>query len=422
MYLSTISEWLLWIASIHTTEIDLGLERVRDVADRLQVLSPSCNVIIVGGTNGKGSVVAGLEALYHAGGLHTGAFTSPFFFKHNEQVRINGHMATDAELCGAFAKVEAARGNISLTSFEFCTLAAFVVFQQNVLDVWILEVGLGGRLDAVNILDADVAVITSIGIDHVAWLGSTREQIASEKAGIFRKEKPVVCGDVDPPSTLITAARSKSAPFFYQGHDFDFEETQLNWSWSDQSIRYDDLPYNQLATQNMSTVLKVVTLLQHRLPITRKTIEKGLRAVDLPGRIQIMHGLITEIYDVSHNPAAIAFLKKKLNEIPCIGKTYAVFSMLADKDIFGSLEAIRDIIDRWYVAPLPVTRAATKDRLMESFQHAEMTNVTFFASMQKAYAVAKGVAKVNDRIVVFGSFHTVAEVWGDGRELKHPTL
>src|SRR5579885_3172489 len=197
MHLSTLSEWLSWIESVHAKDMDLGLDRVKKTAERLGILTPDCPVITVGGTNGKGSTVAGLESIYLAAGYHVGAFTSPILFKHNEQVRLDGQMASDEDFCAAFEKVEQARGDISLTMFEFCTLAALVIFKKSNLDVWILEVGLGGRLDAVNIIDADVAVITSIGIDHVAWLGHTCEQIGYEKAGIFREEHPAVCGDFD---------------------------------------------------------------------------------------------------------------------------------------------------------------------------------------------------------------------------------
>lgn len=411
MKLSTLTEWLAWIEQVHSTEIDLGLERVKAVGERLQILSPACPVITVGGTNGKGSTVAGLEAIYLAANYRTVTFTSPFLFKPNEQVRLNGEMVGDAELCDAFARVEEARGETPLTPFEFFTLAALIVFKQHAPDIMILEVGLGGRLDAVNIIDANVAVIASIGIDHVSWLGHTRELIGFEKAGIFRSERPVVCGDFDPPNTLIEAAASISAPFYQQGRDFDFIDEGNSWRWQSESAKYDHLPKNALALQNLSSVLMAVTLLQTHLPVSAEAVVKGLLTVKLPGRIQIVPGEVTEIYDVSHNPAAIAFLIDKLKSMPCTGQTYAVFSMLADKDIINSILSIRDWMDEWFVAPLKGKRAAPMTMLEDSFTAAGVNQVCFFDSIQAAYDQAVRVAKPGDRLLIFGSFHTVSDVW-----------
>ncbi len=230
MKLSTLSEWLNYIGSVHKTEIDLGLDRIREVARKLDCLTPSCPVVMVGGTNGKGSVVAGLQAIYLAAGYRTGAFTSPYLFQHNEEVSVNGEFASDDDFCDAFQKIEDARGTISLSPFEYHTLAALLIFKTANPDVLILEVGLGGRLDAVNIVDADVSVVTSIGIDHVAWLGDTRELIAIEKAGIFRKGKPAICGDANPPHTLNEQAEKIGAYFYQQGRDFHFTETDSDWT------------------------------------------------------------------------------------------------------------------------------------------------------------------------------------------------
>jgi dihydrofolate synthase / folylpolyglutamate synthase len=410
VHFSTLSEWLSWIASIHITEIELGLDRVKQVAARLNVLSPSCPVIIVGGTNGKGSSVAGLEAIYRAAQYHVGAFTSPFLFKHNEQVRIDGVLASDEEFCWAFEKIEAIRGDVSLTPFEFCTLAALLIFKNYKLDVLILEVGLGGRLDAVNIIDADVAVVTSIAIDHVEWLGSTREVIAREKAGIFRTARPAVCGDDYPPASLLECAARLGTPLFCQGRDFHYQANDSDWSWSYRDNHYHCLPRNALALQNMSTVLMAITLLDHRLPVRRTAIDQGLATVTLTGRIEVIKGPVTEIYDVSHNPAAIALLTSQLKDIPRAGKTHAVFSMLADKDIAESIRTIRDVIDAWYVAPLPVMRAAPAETLSKTFQQADIPQAAFFSSIKEAYETARGVAETGDYLVIFGSFHTVAEV------------
>ena len=342
MSLSTVSEWLNWIATLNATEIDLSLDRVQAVAARLHLLQPTCKVITVAGTNGKGSTVAGLEAIYRAAQYHLGAFTSPILFKHNEQVRIDGSDASDADFCEAFAKVELARGDVLLTPFEFQTLAALVIFQKYPLDVLILEVGLGGRLDAVNIIDADVAVITSIAIDHVEWLGATREEIGYEKAGIFCLGKPAVCGDFNPPRTIFDAAQKLNVSLYCQEKDFGYTESPVDWTWQHKDIHYKHLPLSTLSLQNMATVLMTINLLP--LKIKRKDIDTGLADVKLPGRIQIVREPVMKIFDVSHNPAAVAHLAQRLAQIPCYGKTLGVFSMLADKDIALSIKTISNSI------------------------------------------------------------------------------
>lgn len=409
MQLSTLEEWLDWISTVHTTEIELGLERIKRVAAKLGVLKPACPVVIVGGTNGKGSTVKGLEAIYRAAGFHVGAFTSPILFKHNEQVRIDGVLAKDAEFCDAYEKVESAREQVPLTPFEFHTLAALVIFRTHLLDVLILEVGLGGRLDAVNIIDADVSVVTSVAIDHAEWLGNTREAIGFEKAGIFRSQKPAVCGDPLPPESLVNYANEIGAPLYCQGKEFQYLEQQFNWSWVFQNIQYDSLPLTRLALQNMSTVLMVVTLLQDRLQVVREFIDKGLAEVKLPGRIEIINEPVVKIFDVSHNPAAITMLANQLNKMTCYGKTFAVFSMLADKDILESIKIIKPLIDVWTVAPLNTKRAASLENLKNCFAQADIQNVSFLSSIEEAYDMARLKCDIGDRIVVFGSFHTVAE-------------
>ncbi len=410
MGFSTLDEWLAWISSIHFTEMDLGLERVEKVAEALDLLSFPCPLIIVGGTNGKGSTVAGLEALYQAAGFKTGTFTSPFLFAYNEQICVNGEAVTDAALCRAFEKIDIARADITLTPFEFATLAALLIFKSYALDVLILEVGLGGRLDAVNILAADAAVVTSIGIDHVEWLGDTREKIGYEKAGIFRQGKLAVCGDRNPPQSLMQQAQSIGALFYCLEQAFSYSENAQDWSWHHEKISYTHLPYNQLATQNMAIVLMVITLLQDRLPVSEAAIHQGLAQIKLLGRIQIMPGDITYIYDVSHNPEAVAWLEKKLSTLPCQGKTYAIFSMLADKDIEQSIKIISSCIDEWHVAALAVKRAASEERLAQAFRQAGVSCIHIHASIKAAHAAVCERAVAGDRVIVFGSFHTIAEV------------
>jgi dihydrofolate synthase/folylpolyglutamate synthase len=402
--------------------MDLGLTRVQAVAKRLNVLTPPCAVILVGGTNGKGSSVAALESIYSSAGYQVGCFTSPFLFKMNEQIKINGIPVTDDVLISAFQHIEHSRGDISLTPFEFHTLAALWIFKAFDLDIWILEVGLGGRLDAVNIIDADVAMVTSIAIDHTEWLGSTREAIAYEKSGIFRKNMPAVCGDIDPPNTLVDYADELGASLYCLGRDFHYKKELLSWHWLSHDIHYKNLPNNTLAHQNMATVLMAVMLLQSRLKIQPNAIYQGLANTNLPGRIQIIPGEVTEIYDVSHNPAAVAHLAKNfdknldnnlaknLDKYPHTGRTIAIFSMLADKDIFNSISVIADKIDAWYIAPLAVKRGASIHQLQTAFSLANI-NPIMFSSIQEAYYQAALNARAGDRLLIFGSFHTVAAVF-----------
>lgn len=409
-HLSTLSEWVSWVEKIHSTEIELGLERVKTIGNRLQLLHPPCPVITVGGTNGKGSTVGSLEAIYLASGYQAGAFTSPYLFRLNEEIRINGQPVSDEDLCRAFSQIENARSGISLTPFEFYTLAALLIFQERKLDVIILEVGLGGRLDAVNIIDADIAVVTNIDIDHVKFLGGTRELIAVEKAGIFRSQKPAICGDPNPPATLTERAEEIGARLFCQGRDFSYEAGKADWSWHSQHKQYSALPYNSLLLQNMSTALMAVSLLQARLPVADQAVRQGLQNIRLTGRIQTIPGPVPEIYDVSHNPQAVGLLSERLKSTPVAGKTLAVFSMLADKDIQQCVQLISSQIDAWYVAPLRDKRAAAREKLEEIFSQADARSVQFFPSIQDAYDHASGAAQTGDRVVVFGSFHTVADV------------
>lgn len=407
-----LSDWLQYINKLHTQTIDLGLGRVQTVAARLALLRPTCPVIIVGGTNGKGSTVAGLSFIYRAAGYKVGTFTSPILFKHNEYVRINGEVASDADYCMAYTKIEAVRGEITLTPFEFHTLAALLIFKNTPLDVLVMEVGLGGRLDAVNILDADVAVVTSIDIDHSEYLGFTREAIGREKAGIFRPNKPAICGDFNPPLSLISAATTIGAPLYCQGKDFWFEDKagMTTWSWSCADIQYTRLPRNALATQNMAIVLMAVTLLQDRLVTNKLAIENGLRQTTLPGRIEVIPGPITKILDVAHNPAAVKWLANYLKAQKISGRTLAIFSMLIDKDMDESLKAIQSEIDYWYVAPLKTERATPKTLLEQAFAKNQIQYVRFYAAIKEAYEHAMNDAHIGDRVVIFGSFYTVAAV------------
>lgn len=403
-----LGAWLEWINSLHGKVIDLGLDRVSAVASRLNLLNPPCPVVTVAGTNGKGSTVSGLEAIYLAAGYRVGAFTSPYLFKFNELVRIQGQEACDEDFLSAFEQIEQARGEITLTPFEFNALAALIIFHKSNLDVWILEVGLGGRLDAVNIIDADVAVVTSIAIDHADRLGNTRELIGREKAGIFRAENPAVCGDFNPPETLINYASQLNTTLFCQDKEFGFERHETSWTWWNKLERLEHLPISQLALQNMSTVLQVIELLQSKLPVPKTAIDQALRTVKLPGRIQVIPGEITTILDVSHNPAAAEWLANYLRDHLSTGKTQAVFSMLADKDIVSTLLIMKPYIDEWFVAPLKAERAASSEQLKEAFQKASIQDVSFYPSITDAHSSTEQISSPGDRVVIFGSFYTVS--------------
>lgn len=423
MKLSTLDDWLNWIDKIHFSEIELGLDRIRLVADKLGLLHPAPAVIIIGGTNGKGSTVAGLEAIYRAADYRVGAFTTPILFKHNEQVRINGIAAEDQAFCTAFARIEQSRGDVSLTPFEYHTLAALQIFKEANLDILLLEVGMGGRLDAVNIIEPDVAIVTSIALDHTAWLGDTREAIAYEKAGIFRSGKPAICGDLEPPASLLQHAAQLGTPLYCQGKAFYGVQYADHWQLEiepdgalnllethtqHQHIIWDQLPYSQLAISNMAQVLMAIWLLQARLPLSLDAIRAGLANATLPGRLQLIQGPKPHIYDVSHNPAACACLAKFLRDHHCEGRTLGVFSMLGDKDIAASIAQLQDEIDAWYIAPLTLKRAATLKQLQQAFNHTHRYVVYSFNTLVDAYQQALSDSQIGDRIVIFGSFHTVA--------------
>lgn len=403
----TLNEWLAWGQQLNPVEIDLSLDRVLQIAQRLRYLKPPC-VVTVAGTNGKGSCVALLEAIYLAAGYRVGTFNSPVLFHHNEYVCLQGIEASDELFCQAFENVEHARGDIPLTFFEFNTLAAFDIFHQAALDVWILEVGLGGRLDAVNVMDADVAIIATIALDHMQWLGETRDQIAREKAGIFRSNHPAVCGDVDPPAALLEYAKKMNVPLFCQKRDFRFEKKTLHWDFISPTAHYKDLPLSALALQNMSTVLMAIELLQAKLPVDQATIAAALQTVQLPGRIQIvsMHPRI--VLDVSHNPAAADFLALHLKDFPVMGKTYAVFSMLNDKDILQTVIAMKKQVSEWHIAEIQISRGASLALLQENFQQAGIDAVNTHASIPEALHHVLRQAGHDDQVIVFGSFHTVS--------------
>jgi dihydrofolate synthase/folylpolyglutamate synthase len=415
----TLTEWLEYIERIHPKSIQLGLDRVREVREALdsRIAAP---IFVVGGTNGKGSTCAMLEAIALAAGYRVGLYTSPHLVHYNERVRIDGKPVDDASLCAAFAAVESARAacGILLTYFEFGTLAAWELFARAALDVVILEVGLGGRLDAVNVFDADCAVLTGVALDHMDYLGSTREEIGAEKAGIFRLGKPAVVADSEPPRTVIEAANRIGADLHLIGRDFGYAGERGQWSFWGRRGRRAGLAYPALrgAVQlvNASAALAALDTLHERLPIGAQDVRNGLATVQLPARFQVLAGRPTVILDVAHNPQAATVLAANLSDMGFFPETYAVVGMLRDKDMAGVCAALKGRISAWFVASLSGPRAASSAQLAEAIAAVHAGGEIFtFDSPRKAFAAARGQANENDRIAVFGSFYTVAEVMAE---------
>lgn len=407
----TLKSWLEWIQTLSPMTIDLSLDRVRTVAERLKFLQSNCPVMTVAGTNGKGSTVAFAEQVYLYQGYRVGIFNSPILFHHNETVRIQGKEVSDEDFCTAFETVEAVREGVLLTPFEFNTLAALEILHRAKLDVWILEVGLGGRLDAVNVVDADVAVITTIGLDHTEYLGDTREKIALEKAGIFRAHHPAVCGDLEPPHSLIDYAKKLSTPLYCSQKDFHFSVTGNHWQWQCQQTLYQQLPLPQLALQNVATSLMSIELLQNKLPVHRDAIVNALTNATLPGRMQIISKQPTIMLDVAHNPPAATFLAAELATLKPQKKITAIFSMLQDKDILQTILAMKDIVDEWHIAALSTSRACRLEDLQRIFAMAKIVNVHSYSTIEQACQQVIQRVKKNDVVIIFGSFHTVANAF-----------
>lgn len=417
MRFKTLDEWLNWQETLHPSAIDMGLERIVTVARRLDLLNPSHAVITVGGTNGKGSCVAMLAAIYRTAGYRVGTYTSPHLLRYNERISIDGRDADDAALCEAFQRIDEARGEGSLTYFEFGTLAAFLLFEQAQPDIVLLEVGMGGRLDAVNVLDPDVALITSIAIDHTRWLGSDREAIGYEKAGILRADRPAVCGDPDPPAAVIARAEALGTRLYRLGRDFTAETNgDRSWTWRGPDAAIDALPRPALTGRfqldNAAAVLMAVRLLRDRLPVANDYLAAGLSGAVLAGRFAVWPGPVETILDVAHNVRAAQVLAQTLRERPCRGRTLAVVGILMDKDIAGILGALADDVDAWYTGTLDNPRGSSGADLAARLADAR-GGVVAADSIRAAWQAARETAQPGDRIVVFGSFYTVAEILAD---------
>ncbi|MSQ73101.1 MAG: bifunctional tetrahydrofolate synthase/dihydrofolate synthase [Betaproteobacteria bacterium] len=410
----TLAGWLVHIERVHPKSIALGLDRVVKVRDALgfQFDGP---IITVGGTNGKGSTCAMLEAILLAAGYRVGQYTSPHLLRYNERVRVDGQPLDDAALCNAFEQVEIARGSVQLTYFEFGTLAAWAHFAGAKPDCLILEIGLGGRLDAVNAFDADCAVLTSIDIDHVDFLGDTREQIGAEKAGIFRGSKPAIVADPVPPLTVLEHAAAVKADLQLFGRDFGYQSDPQQWLFWGRGGRRGGLAYpglrgaNQLL--NACASLAALDALRGRIPVASQDVRNGFARVELPARFQVLPGRPVVVLDVAHNPHAAAVLAQNLSNMGFFSRTWAVFGMLSDKDRIGVCLALKGRVDHWLAASLTGARGSSAGELCKEIEASGAGGtIEEFDSPRRAYLSASARAGENDRIIVFGSFHTVAEI------------
>jgi len=418
--MKTLTDWLDHCERLHPSTIDMGLDRVQAVASRMDIRF-TCPVITVAGTNGKGSTCAMLEAILGQAGYRTGVYTSPHLVLFQERLRLAGEPVDAHTLADAFARVEKVREGVSLTYFEFSTLAILHVMARAGLDAVVLEVGLGGRLDAVNIIDPDCAIITSVDLDHMEYLGPDRESIGYEKAGIMRTGRPAVVSDPMPPQSVLDRAREIDADLWRFGVDFNFSGDRQQWAWAGRDRRYAGLAYpslrgaNQLV--NASGVLAALSALRERLPVTAQAVRNGLAMVELPGRFQIVPGQPTLVLDVAHNPHAVAALAANLDAMGFFPTTHAVFGAMADKDLGSILQRINPVIDRWYFTDLPTSRAARAQQLAELWRGINTrgdTDAQVFTQPLQALQAAVAAADPADRIVVFGSFFTVGAVLKDG--------
>ncbi|NVM91296.1 dihydrofolate synthase/folylpolyglutamate synthase [Variovorax sp. SG517] len=418
--METLNDWLERAERLHPKNIELGLERAKEMAQRLG-LRFGCPVITVAGTNGKGSTCAMLESILTHAGYRTAVFTSPHLVRFEERLRLLGEAVDASKLIASFEVVEKARGEMPLTYFEFTTLGILHCMSEQKPDVAILEVGLGGRLDAVNIIDTDCAVITSIDLDHMEYLGPDRESIGFEKAGIMRPGKPAIVSDPVPPQSVVDHANAIGADLWRFGTDFNVSGDKQQWGWSGRGRRYSGLAYpalrgaNQLI--NAAGVLAALEALRPQLPITAQAVRNGLAMVELPGRFQIVPGEPALVLDVAHNAHAVAALAENLDAMGFYPTTHGVFGVMADKDLAPILARIGPLIDRWYFTDLPTPRAAKAPDLLAAWQAQNKrtdASGSVHASPMEALDAAIGQAGAADRIVVFGSFFTVGGVLENG--------
>ncbi|CEK10873.1 bifunctional tetrahydrofolate synthase/dihydrofolate synthase [Legionella hackeliae] len=404
----TVAQWLHYLENRHQQEIQLGLNRIYKVAESLFLLKPQAKVISVAGTNGKGSTVAALEAIYKNAGYQVASYTSPHVVSFNERIKINQQPISDEALAEAFCVIEEGRGSTFLTYFEMATLAALWYFKKHSIDVLILEVGLGGRLDATNIVDADLAVITTIDLDHQEFLGNNKESIGYEKAGILRYGKPVIYADSNPPKSITAAVSSLNCPLYRLGDNYNYEldDTVLKFVFGEHII---ELPRPVLHANSIAAAVMASFCLQAALPVTAVQIVESLKGLLLPGRLHFINGRVMTLLDVSHNPQAVNYLAKHIENLRWPGAIHAVFSALKDKDIPALIEPLTKLVDYWYPALLTGKRAASEEQFSAAFHIYGIVPFSY-ADPLLAYEAACNVASTGDLIVVYGSFVTVGQV------------
>ena len=405
----SLAEWLTWIEACHPANIELGLERVKQVYDRLAIDLSAATVVTVAGTNGKGSTVSYLRQIYLDAGYSVGCYTSPHFIDYNERISLNGKNATDEQICAAFSLINDARGDIPLTYFEYGTLAALVVFQQTLPDVVLLEVGLGGRLDAVNIVDADLAIITTVAIDHIEWLGDNREVIGFEKAGVFRSNRPAICGDLNPPASVAEHSQNIGATLYQAKVDFSYEKAEQSWSWqgrnaAGESITITDIPLPNLPLQNAATALQAAMLLP--LTLSESQVKSSIASAFLTGRMQkVTQGNVTYWLDVAHNPEAAQHLQTQVEQLQ--GSKTLVLGMLADKDCLQVVDILTPVFDSVHLVGLDVFRGQSAEALAQLMPPDRP--VSCHANVAAALGVIKGGAETVDNVIIAGSFFTVSD-------------
>ena len=425
-----LAGWLAYLETLHPKSIEMGLERSRGVLERMRI-SINAPAFTVTGTNGKGSTCAMLDAILRSAAYRVGVYTSPHLLRYNERVSIDGAPVADPALLAAFNAVEDARvaadPPTQLTYFEFGTLAAFLLFQRAALDAVILEVGLGGRLDAVNLVDADVAVLTSVDLDHIDYLGATREAIGREKAGVFRPGRPAICAEPDPPRSVVDHADAIGATLLRAGRDFGAVREGAQWRYFGPGGERFGLPHPALRgdyqLDNAAAAIAALACLRDRLPVSTNAIREGLTRVELPGRFMVLPGRPTIVLDVAHNPHAARALASCLGSMGFHPQTHAVVGMLADKDVDGVIAVLRERVDRWHVASLPGARGASADQLRDRLVAAgvDETAIVTHSDVERAYEAAAAAAGEADRIIVFGSFLTVAAALALGRPRIYST-
>lgn len=412
----SLQDWLGYLEQLHPTAIDMGLDRCREVATTLGLTRPAPQVVTVTGTNGKGSTCAFIAQMLAGQGKRVGVYSSPHLLRYNERVRLNGADASDEALCEAFEAVEHARGSVSLTYFEMGTLAAFWLFEREALDAVVLEVGLGGRLDAVNLVDADVAVVTNIGLDHAEWLGNTRESVAFEKAGIFRPAKPAVCGDSAPPESMLENATQSAVPLLVRGREFDLVIEATRWHWRGQDgtgspLELRNLPMLALPLENAAVALQAFALLESSWQPER--LIEALQHTHVTGRldrrtIRWQGRDLSILLDVGHNPHAAGYLARHLQRQLSTGRRLAVFGLLADKDLAGVIDALLPEVDVWAVAPLSTPRSRSAAELSAALMERD-ASVTIYPGISQALEGQCDLAVDGDEILLFGSFYCVAD-------------